>query len=252
VTTERKLTARSVLLSVLLGTDPPRLPGHLLVQTTELFGISEGTTRTALSRMVAAGELRTEGRAYAIADPRLISRQARQSASRAARTRPWRDGMWRMVVVGDGGRRDAAARAAARAALAGARLAELREGVWLRPDNLDVTVEPTLGRRFRVRPDDGNEALAATLWDLDAWATEAGRLRTEMTDLVGPLEAGATDALRPGFVVSAAVLRHFQHDPLLPPSLLPAGWPGADLRRDYDRYDAAYREVLRRWFAPST
>ena len=31
-------------------------PVGLLVRTTDLFGISEGTTRTALSRMVAAGE----------------------------------------------------------------------------------------------------------------------------------------------------------------------------------------------------
>jgi phenylacetic acid degradation operon negative regulatory protein len=43
------------------------------------------------------------------------------------------------------------------------------------------------------------------------------------------------------------VLRHFQADPLLPPSLLPDGWPGDRLRQDYDRYDAAYRSVLRTW-----
>lgn len=237
-----------MLLSVLLGTDPPRLPGQLLVRTTELFGISEGTTRTALSRMVSAGELRSEGRSYAIADPRLISRQARQTASRAARTSAWRDRGWRMVVVGEGARRAATDRASTRAALVAARLAELREGVWLRPDNLDVDLDPALGRRFTTRPDGDPAQLAATLWDLDGWAAGAAELRAEMARLVDPLEAGDPAPLGPGFVLSAAVLRHFQHDPLLPDELLPAGWPGADLRREYDRYDRAYRALLQSWF----
>lgn len=251
MTTGRKLTARSVVLSVLLGTDPPRLPVQLLVRTTELFGISEGTTRTALSRMTAAGELRSADGAYEIADPRLRARQARQTASRAARTRPWRGGAWLVAVVGDGARRDAADRAGTRAALAAARLAELREGVWLRPDNLARADGPLAEgtRTFTAVPDEDPVALAASLWDLDGWATGAEDLRRRMADLQGPLDGGDTAALGPGFVLSADVLRHFQHDPLLPPPLLPAGWPGAALRSDYDRYDGAYREVLRRWFA---
>jgi phenylacetic acid degradation operon negative regulatory protein len=52
------LTARSVLASVLLGTDPPWLPTPLLVRTSALFGICEGSTRSALSRLVAAGDAR--------------------------------------------------------------------------------------------------------------------------------------------------------------------------------------------------
>jgi phenylacetic acid degradation operon negative regulatory protein len=44
------------------------------------------------------------------------------------------------------------------------------------------------------------------------------------------------------------VLRHFQADPLLPEELLPRGWPGAALRTEYDRFDAAYRALLRDYF----
>jgi phenylacetic acid degradation operon negative regulatory protein len=62
-------------------------------------------------------------------------------------------------------------------------------------------------------------------------------------------EAGDPAELAAGFVTSAAVLRHLQADPLLPDALLPSGWPGAALRTEYDRYDAAYRSVLRTWFA---
>jgi phenylacetic acid degradation operon negative regulatory protein len=51
------LDARSVALSVLLGSHPPALPARALVALAELFGIAGGTMRTALSRMVAAREL---------------------------------------------------------------------------------------------------------------------------------------------------------------------------------------------------
>jgi len=247
----RSLTARSVLLSVLLGTDPPRLPVRVLVRTTELFGIAEGTTRTALSRMAAAGEVEADDGSYALAADRLLARQARQVASRAARTRPRWDGGWAQAVVGAPGRRRSAAdRAALRAALAAARLAELREGLWLRPDNLgdppDVPDVPDV-QWFRTTPVDDPRVLAGRLWDLDGWAAGADDLRGQMATLVEPLEAGDRQALREGFVLSAAVLRQFQLDPLLPADLLPAGWPGDALRKDYDRYDDAYRRLLGSW-----
>ena len=245
----RSLTARSVLLSVLLGTRPPRLPVSLLVSTTELFGIAEGTTRTALSRMAAAGEVRADDGWYELTAPRLIDRQARQARSRRGERRPW-DGDWIQVVVVADGRRPAAERAALRTELSVGRLAELREGVWLRPDNLDDP--PPRGAQlagFHVRPESDPALLATKLWDLEGWAAEARALRRRLAALVGPLEVGDRTVLDEGFVLSADVLRHLQSDPLLPDELLPAGWPGGDLRDDYDRYDAAYRAVLRSWFA---
>lgn len=247
MTTDRKLTARSVILSVLLGTEPPRLPTLLLVRTTALFGIAEGTTRTALSRMVAAGELTASDGRHAISDQRLVARQARQSASRAGTTRPW-DGTWAMAVVGASGPRPRAQRDEVRTALVAARYAEQREGVWLRPANLDGPVQLAGVERYAVRPEGSPATLAASLWDLDGWAREAAELRGRMRGLLPPLEAGDTGALAEGFVVSAAVLRSFQHDPLLPDELLPEHWPGVPLRAEYEQYDTAYRAVLQRWF----
>ena len=57
---------------------------------------------------------------------------------------------------------------------------------------------------------------------------------------------GSND-LAPGFVLSAAVLRHLQADPLLPSELLGRSWPGDRLRRSYDDWDHRYREVLAEW-----
>jgi phenylacetic acid degradation operon negative regulatory protein len=241
------LTARSVIASTLLGTEPPRLPSRVLVRVGELFGISEGTIRTALSRMVATGELTTEDGSYHLSGPRLLERQARQSASRRATRHRWH-GAWVMAVV-ISERRSADARAELRSALESSRLAELREGVWLRPDNIDVTWPAVVDEQCTiVHARDVDPSLVTRLWSLSEWADRANVLRTGMAKLVAPLEDGYTDALAEGFVVSAAVLRHFQADPLLPEELLPREWPGRGLRDEYDRFDAAYRALLRDYF----
>jgi phenylacetic acid degradation operon negative regulatory protein len=236
-----------VIASTLLGTEPPRLPGRVLVRVGELFGITEGTIRTALSRMVAGDELVTESGSYELSGARLLERQARQSTSRRAMRHVWH-GAWVMaIVISD--RRTAEARAELRAALESVRLSELREGVWLRPDNIEVTWPAVVDEQCTiVHARDVDPALVTRLWTLDEWADGANARRGEMAELVEPLERGDTDALAEGFVVSAAVLRHFQADPLLPEELLPSAWPGAALRAEYDRFDAAYRALLRDYF----
>ncbi|MER6984327.1 PaaX domain-containing protein, C- domain protein, partial [Streptomyces carpinensis] len=125
----RPLSARSVILSLLLGTHPPELPVKDLVRAVEPFGIGGSTLRAALSRMVAAGDLRRAGGVHGLSD-RLLERQRRQDAAVHPQTRHW-DGLWEMAVVTATGR-GPAERAELRAGLAALRLAELREGVWLR------------------------------------------------------------------------------------------------------------------------
>ena len=246
------LTARSVLASVLLGTDPPWLPTPVLVRTTALFGTTEGSTRTALSRMVTAGEAVAEGGGYRLAG-HLVARQARQTASRRAELRPW-VGTWELATVDGDTRRAAADRAALREALAVMRLAELREGVWGRPDNLDPERSPDAAEVVDRWCTGWNGATPSPrpvpdrLWDLQGWAAGADSLRRRMASLHPRLEAGDTGALAAGFVTAADVLRHLQSDPLLPEELLWMDWPGAALRADYDEYDVAYRALLRSWF----
>jgi phenylacetic acid degradation operon negative regulatory protein len=244
VTTERPLTARSVLASALLGADPPELPVAQLVRLASLFAINENRARVALSRMVAAGEVTTDGTGtYRLAGD-LLARAERQSRSRAGDRSAW-DGGWYVVVLT--ARSDAAdVRAGRRRSLARARLAELRPGVWMRPANVPLQLDPAVDDASLTvvgRPDDDERALAARLWDLTAWNEGASVLvrrleRTPPTD---------TSVLAPGFVLSASVLRHLQADPLLPVELLPDDWRGAQLRAVYDTWDAAYREVLAVW-----
>jgi phenylacetic acid degradation operon negative regulatory protein len=246
---ERPLTARSVVASTLLGTHPPRMEPARLVRVGALFGLAEGTVRTALSRMAAAGELARDGSGrYALAGP-LLRRQARQDESRAAAVRPW-DGSWDQAVVSLD-RRPADERARLRAAASTLRYGELREGIWLRPANLDpgrlpdaraVLHEQCL--LLQVAAADALPPLVPKMWDLAGWAGWAQRLQAAMDEAAAPLHRGDVEALAPGFVLSAAVLRHTQADPLLPAELLPDGWPGSGLRDGYEEYDRLYRALL--------
>ena len=236
------------MASTLLGMHPPVLSARVLVRSGELFGISEGTTRTAISRMVAAGELEAEGGeppAYRLAG-RLLERQARQDISRKPPRWGW-DGRWRMAVV-VAERRSADERAALRASLLGARYAELREGVWTRPDNLPGDRPDAPGCEWIKGEFAEPAATAATLWDLDAWASGARALQDDLSSWTPRLEAEGVEVLAPTFVLSADVLRHLQADPLLPRELLPRDWPGEPLRKAYERFDAAFTRVWRDWY----
>ncbi len=233
------LTARSVIASLLLGTEPPRLAGRRLVRAAERFGFSENATRVALSRMVGAGELVLDAGAYGLAGP-LLERRRRQQAGRRPKLRDW-DGTWLLAVVGTAdARRPAAERSSARRELAGARLAEWREGVWVRPDNLGAPrpVIPGCAWVAGGRPDDVPDV--GVLWDLDGWAARADTMVGAMA--VTPPSGTVPDA---SFRLAAAVVRHLRDDPLLPPVLVPDGWPGDRLRAAYDRYEAAFQAALR-------
>jgi phenylacetic acid degradation operon negative regulatory protein len=237
-------TARSVLASALLGQVPPELPVAHLVHLAGLFGINENRARVALSRMAASGEVTTDGSGRYRLAGHLLERQDRQAGSRRGETRPW-SGRWTMAAVTVSGR-SADDRQAMRERLTRARLAECREGVWLRPDNIELVPDPrddTGLAIFAATPEGEPATLAAGLWDLDGWARGARDLagRLDRLHTTGP------DRLAAGFELSAAVLRHLQADPLLPAELLPTDWPGLALRLTYDRWDRRYREVLTIW-----
>ena len=224
----RPLTARSAVLSLLLGAHPPALPVRDLVRAAEYFGIAEPTLRVALTRMVAAGDLLRTNATYRLS-ARLLERQHRQDASVHPRTRAWR-GAWEIVAVTATGRAPAD-RAELRADLAALRLAELREGCWLRPANLRRRYPARLDEvitRLDGRPHGDAAELAARLWDLPGWSGTGTALLTEF---------GAADPRR-RFVTAAAIVRHLVADPMLPGALLPGDWPGERLREAYAAYQA--------------
>jgi phenylacetic acid degradation operon negative regulatory protein len=223
-----RMTARSVVLSVLLGAHPAWASAAELIRLTSDFGIREPTLRVALTRMVSAGDLIRSADGYRLAE-RLLARQRRQDDAMRPQLRPWR-GYWTTVIVTSVGT-DPRTRAALRTALHNKRFGELREGVWMRPDNLEVDLDAELRARVRIvqARDDAPAELAGQLWDLPSWARTGHRLLAEMS------EAANVPAR---FVVAAAIVRHLLIDAVLPSELLPADWPGARLRAAYNDFAA--------------
>lgn len=235
--TLRPLSARSVVLSLLLGSHPPELPVAAMVRGVEQFGISDATLRVALTRMVAAGDLNRTDTTYRLAD-RLLERQRRQDEALLPRTTAWH-GEWEVAVVTTVGR-GPTERAELRADLSRLRLAQLREGVWMRPANLCLPWPDHLTglvQRFTARPDERPDVLVRTLWTLDTWTGKARELLDLFRSAAQPAERLAA---------AAAMVRHLGTDPALPAELLPAGWPGETLRTTYAEYQAELIDLVRR------
>jgi phenylacetic acid degradation operon negative regulatory protein len=223
----RPLSARSAVLSLMLALHPPTLTAGDLMHAADYFDIPKPTMRVALTRMVAADDLQRTASTYTLSD-RLLARQRHQDAAAEPRTRDW-NGDWEMFIITTSGR-GSTERAALRSTLGRLRLAELREGVWLRPDNLDRDLPSDLhglGRRFTSRMPEDPATLAAELWDLAGWAAHA-------TNLLELLRHWARPADR--LTAAAATVRHLLTDPVLPAPLLPASWPAGELRTARDAH----------------
>lgn len=227
----KPVSTRSALLTLLLGADVTSMSSGELAAAASVIGFAEPTVRVALSRMASAGDVVRDGEGQYRLSDRLLERQRRQerAAHPALRTADgsW-DGSWDVVVVSTLGR-TAADRAELRATLSGLRLAELREGVWTRPANLEPEWPASVAAvcdRFTSASVDDSAALAGRLWDLDTWSATAHAL----------LDATATEDPVLRFTACATSGRHLLEDPVLPPALLPPDWPGEELRASHVAY----------------
>src|ERR1700737_2284226 len=171
------LTARSVALSTLLGYHPPALPISALVKVGELFGIADRTPRVALTRMVRDGDVTVDNGVYRLSE-RLLLRQAEQDGLTSPPTRRWTGG-WEMAIV-TSTTRPLAERVALRKSMVRHRMGEVREGVWMRPDNLSRELDGIIADQceFLVAHHADSPSLAASLWDLPGWAAGADRCLT--------------------------------------------------------------------------
>jgi phenylacetic acid degradation operon negative regulatory protein len=241
-----------------LGADQPRLTVAQLVAIASLFGISAGASRTCLWRMVSNGELTSDNGSYSLTGHLLARRERVDDASRRdeAVNRGW-DGTWELAVVRLD-RRSAVDRLELRKAATALHLAELREGIWIRPDNLDPQRAPTaravLDRQcihFHSATSDIAPEVVASLFNLATWSRDARRLIAAMVDELSTNSAGddSAAALAHQFALSIAAVRHLELDPLLPPELIVEEWPGASLRGTYREFDSTFKQRLYETFA---
>jgi phenylacetic acid degradation operon negative regulatory protein len=132
----------------------------------------------------------------------------------------------------------------------------VREGVWVRPDNLPRdagapaawTVADAQCAWWQGTPEEDPVALARQVFDSDAWATRASDLDATLNRATEDLGSGDDNALPRAFEAGAAALAHIRRDPLLPGSLCPSPWPGARLRASYRTYRRAFGDTVAAWF----
>jgi phenylacetic acid degradation operon negative regulatory protein len=232
------------MASLLLGREPPFARTPDLIAWCGLFGIPAGTARVALHRMVAKGEAEARDGGYALAG-RLERRRAEQTTSLEPLVRRW-NGEWLVGVLGPSGR-TARARAAFRDEMRRAHLAELREGVWTRPANLEVARADGV-TWWGARPEADPVELASRLFHLDRWQARAARRLRALESATASLGAGEDGLVAAAFLTGADALRHVRSDPVLPARLLPADWLGADLRAAYRRFQVQFTRAAGAWF----
>jgi phenylacetic acid degradation operon negative regulatory protein len=237
------LDARSLALSVLLGSHPPVLPARALVALAELFGLAGGTMRTALSRMVAAGELEAADGRYRLAG-RLLERQRAQDIGRRPPGRRW-DGAWHTVVAAADQRR-LADRRRFRAVMVNHRFGELRPDIWMRPANLPLPA-PAPDWIVTTGPIAGADpiALRDRLWDVEGLRRRGSALLATVTRLRADTDWSDPDSIPTVFMASAATVRYLRSEPLLPPALSPRDWPAGPLRAAYDGLEQSLQSTLR-------
>jgi len=240
------LTPRSIVLSVLLGSHPPRMPVGRILDFTSLFGLADGAVRTALSRMVANGDLVNDEGAYRLAG-RLVARQAQQDTGRHHPPTDWDGSWWTVAVLPD--RRTMAERRAFRTWATGARLGELRPDLWLRPANIEIPTDApdALVTRGPIITGDAHQ-LVAQLWNLDDVRDRSLTHEHALDHAARRLGERDDQSLVDAFVALAAVQRFLRTEPQLPHELEPRPSSGP-VRDRYGEVVDAFQDRLRAFFA---
>jgi phenylacetic acid degradation operon negative regulatory protein len=261
-------TARSLILDLLSTLRRGTMPVSALVEAGELFGIAGNSTRVALARLLAAGQverdLRGRYRLGEVAGP--IADRVGSWRRIADRSRTWNGG-WIGVhtAASDPGLPRRQRRRRSRALdLLGFR--PLQEPLYLRPDNLRGGIEALrtellalgLAQRdpiFEMRSLDAlSEARARRLWDVEALRAGYRTMRARIRASSGRLSRiSAGEAMVESFTIGGAVLRQLAFDPLLPDAIAPEAERTAlvEAMRDYDRSGRAlWAEFLARYDVP--
>ena len=259
-------TARGLILDLLSTLRPgSAMPVGALVEAGALFGISDNNVRVTVARLLASGHVARDDRgAYRLGSAsRSVGAHVRGWRDRDRRTRKWSDG-WLAVHLGPAGR------GAQRGRLRALRLfgfAELRAGLWLRPDNLAQPLDDvrhalaalglppgdlvcTLGAL-----DAASDARARRLWDVAALRRTYRALAAELSaSEVRLARLGPEKAMAESFVLGGRALRQLVLDPLLPDAICPPDERDA-LLEQMRRYDhlgrLAWATLLQRFDVPS-
>ncbi len=245
----------SIVITVFGDAIVPRGGSVWLGTLLEFFAtidIDSGVVRTAMSRLAADGWLERHkvGRNSFY---RLVTK-GRQTFDAATRhiydpqPSDW-TGRFELLLIGKAEDRDAA-----REALKNAGFGTPLPGVWVAPSGAPIPEEAASAIRLEVSAeDDSGRRLLSESWPLDRTADAYLKFMKTFEPLRNWIGRGENLADIDAFTARILLIHHYRRvvlrDPLLPPPLLPADWPGraarAALRRNLSRAASRVGTVAR-------
>jgi phenylacetic acid degradation operon negative regulatory protein len=226
----------SIVITVFGDAIVPRGGSVWLGTLLEFFGaidIDSGVVRTAMSRLAADGWLEREkvGRNSFY---RLV-KKGRQTFDAATKhiydsqASGW-TGRFELLLIGRAEDRDAS-----RDALKNAGFGSPLPGVWVAPSGVPIPEEATSAIRLEVSAeDDSGRRLLSESWPLDRTADAYLKFMKTFEPLRGWVSRRARLSDMEAFTARILLIHYYRRvvlrDPLLPPALLPADWPGRAAR----------------------
>jgi phenylacetic acid degradation operon negative regulatory protein len=250
------VTPRSVVLNLVRVMPEQRsVPVRQLLSLGALFGFNANAVRVAVTRLMAENLLESDERGSYRLGPAAAAIHAHVEEWRRgeARMRPWQ-GQWLAVLLP--GKTNRGERRGTLRALPRLGMREGLPGLWLRPDNLRLSLADTAERLRALGLEHGAELFIArdfserlttrfvrALWPLRNLQRGYERALAALERSLAQLPAMARDrALVQSFVLGGEAIRVLATDPLLPEAI----WPGETRKRLGEvmlRYDAVGRRL---------
>lgn len=231
-----KITAKNLILDLLLAAPEHTLSVRDLIAACALFGLSGNSTRVSLVRLSAAGLLEAAGRGSYRLGPQAsgLARDIVQWRMAEQRLRPWQGGFI-AVLSHSLGRSDRQALRQRERALDMMGFRELERGLFIRPDNIEASLAAVRLRlhNLGLEPealvfmasdfDAGRTADIQTLWDTSALDRAYRQQCKKLEDWLAQAPELEPDvAARESYLLGKQAIRMLVFDPLLPAPLVDA------------------------------
>ncbi|MDO9001903.1 MAG: PaaX family transcriptional regulator C-terminal domain-containing protein [Aquabacterium sp.] len=228
------ITAKNLILDLLLAAGSDHLPVRHLLAAAALFGIPANNLRVALARLSADGMIESVSRGvYELsASANELAADVATWRSASQRVRPWQGG-YIAVHCGALGRSDRVALRHRDRALQMVGLRELDRGLFVRPDNLQGGIETvrkrlhTLGLEreacvfIATAFDQEREARIPHLWHGQELNEAYGHIQAQLSQWTARAQQlPVEDAARESYLLGRKAIRHVVFDPLLPAPLV--------------------------------
>lgn len=242
------MTAKKLVLSLLSVAEHEQQAVTNLIAAGTLFDIEPAAMRMALTRLVKDGFLTTVDRGVYAMGPEGQSLHAQVSAWTTVqdRTRPW-TGDWIVVQVDHLGRTNKTRLRARERALRLLGLSQSDSGLWVRPNNLNASLNDARDTLVNLGLDEGALIVVASevalprgetwtdLWsvkELEKAYTAAADAMAQSSGSIGTL--AKSEAAKETLLIGQSVIRLITFDPLLPSEMIN--------RLDFDRVVNHMRE----------